>query len=287
MASEERLQILDMIAQGKITAQQGIELLSALEDEADLAGNIPAEDRPEGDGLPADELAAVEAQHPQEPETRQGEVLQSEASQTEAFQTEAFQTEAVPAAPLPPIMEAVTETPAPEAASEASQPMGSQAIPAVIEDLPENPSFDPRAEKWRGWWRIPLWIGVIATVLTGLLLYSIYNAAGFNFWFACAWFPFMISVAIVALAWASRSAHWIHIRVHQRPGERPQNIAISFPVPLSLMGWFLRTFRSKIPNLQGVNPDEMILALNHVTPEKPFYVEVNEEDGERVEVYIG
>jgi uncharacterized membrane protein len=267
MVSEERLQILDMIAQGKITAQQGVELLNALEDEADLAGD-----------LPANELAEeVETQPLQEPETRQGEV----------FQTEAGQTEFDPAAPLPPIVEAVTEPPAPEAASEASQPMGSQAIPAVIEDLPENPSFDPRAEKWRGWWRIPLWIGVVATVLTGLLLYSIYNAAGFNFWFACAWFPFMISVAIVALAWASRSAHWIHIRVHQRPGERPQNIAISFPIPLSLMGWFLRTFRSKIPNLQGINPDEMILALNHVTPEKPFYVEVNEGDGERVEVYIG
>jgi hypothetical protein len=277
MASEERLQILDMIAQGKITAQEGIELLRTLEDEADLAGNISAEDHPEGDGLPADKPAAVEVQHPQELETRQGEV----------FQTEAPQIEAVPAAPLPPIIETDTEIPIPEAASEASQPMGSQATPAVIEDLPENPSFDPRAKKWRGWWRIPLWIGVIATVLTGLLLYSIYHAAGFNFWFACAWFPFMISVAIVALAWASRSAHWIHIRVHQRPGERPQNIAISFPVPLTLMGWFLRTFRSKIPNIQGVNPDEMILALNHVTPEKPFYVEVNEEDGERVEVYIG
>ena len=94
-------------------------------------------------------------------------------------------------------------------------------------------------------------------------------------------------MAVVALAWASRSAHWIHIRVHQRPGERPQNIAISFPVPLTLTGWFLRTFRSKIPNIQGVNPDEMILTLKHVSPEQPFYVEVNEGDGERVEVYIG
>jgi hypothetical protein len=277
MASEERLQILDMIAQGKISPQEGIELLRALEDEADVAGNNAAEDRPEGDHLPADELAAVEAQLP----------LETEARQSDVFQTEAPQIEAVPAASFPPIIETVTETPIPEAAYEASQPISSQATPAVIEDLPENPSFDPRAKKWRGWWRIPLWIGVIATVLTGLLLYSIYHAAGFNFWFACAWFPFMVSVAIVALAWASRSAHWIHIRVHQRPGERPQNIAISFPVPLTLMGWFLRTFRSKIPKMQGVNPDEMILALNHVTPEKPFYVEVNDEDGERVEVYIG
>ena len=277
MASEERLQILDMIAQGKISALEGIELLRALEDEADLSRNIPAENRPEGDGLPADELAAVEAQHPQELETRQANV----------FQTEAPQIETVPAAPLPPIIETVTENPIPQAASEASQPIGSQATPAVVEDLPANPAFDPRAKKWRGWWQIPLWIGVIATVLTGLLLYSIYHATGFNFWFACAWFPFMISVAIVALAWASRNAHWLHVRVHQRPGERPQNISISLPIPLTLMGWFLRIFRGKIPNIQGVNPDEMILVLNHVTPEKPFYVEVNEEDGERVEVYIG
>ena len=282
MASEERLQILDMIAQGKITAQQGIELLNALEDEAGLGGNVPVEDLPEGDALPAGEPAAVDLQPPQEPVTRQDEVLQTEVFQTEAVQTETFQ-----AALLPPVMETITEDPIPEAASEASQPMGSQAVPATVEDLPENPSFDPRAKKWRGWWRIPLWIGVIATVLTGLLLYSIYSAAGFNFWFACAWFPFMLSVAIVALAWASRSAHWLHVRVHQPPGERPQNIAISLPIPLTLMGWFLRMFRGKIPNIQGVNPDEMILVLNHVTPEKPFYVEVNEEDGERVEVYIG
>jgi hypothetical protein len=265
MASEERLQILDMIAQGKITAQQGIELLNALDDEGDITGS-----------LPTGELTAVEAQPAQEPETRQAETLP---------------VETIPEAPPPPAMETATkvetESPIPEMVSESPQPADSQASPAVIEEPPETPSFDPRAEKWRGWWRIPLWIGVIATILTGVLLYSIYNASGFTFWFACAWFPFLISVAIVALAWASRSAHWIHIRVHQSPGERPQNIAISFPIPLSLMAWFLRTFRSKIPNMQGVNPDEMILALNHVSPEKPFYVEVNEEDGERVEVYIG
>jgi hypothetical protein len=271
MVNEERLQILDMIAQGKITAQEGVQLLSALEesddraDQADRAGDLPA-------GVtPAGEVSPGEAHLPLEPVIPQAE--------------------AIPPATFPPVMEAAAgtgnETRIPDIASATPRPTDMPPEPVVVEDLPESPSFDPRAEKWRGWWRIPLWIGVITTVLTGLLLYSIYNAAGFNFWFACAWFPFLISVAILALAWASRSAHWLHVRVHQRPGERPQNIAISFPIPLSLMGWFLRTFRSKIPKMQGVNPDEMILALNHVSPEKPFYVEVNEEDGERVEVYIG
>ena len=118
-------------------------------------------------------------------------------------------------------------------------------------------------------------------------MYSIFRASGFGFWFACSWFPFLISVGIIALAWASRSAHWIHIRIKQPHGERLQKIAISFPIPLTLMAWFLRTFRGKIPGMEGTNTDEMILALHHVTPDKPFYVEVNEESGEHVEVYIG
>lgn len=251
MATEERLQILNMIASGKITAQQGVDLLSALEGEDDLQ---PA--------LPTSELQPSEELQP-------------------------LQDEVVRLEPIPPVVEAFSEPPAQQAAPETSDSPSSQAELTGFESLPENPSFDPRSEKWRKWWRIPLWIGVIATILTGILMFSIYSAGGFGFWFACSWFPFLISVAIVALAWASRSAHWVHIRIHQSPGERPQKIAISFPIPLSLMAWFLRTFRNKIPKMEGVNPDEMILVLNHVTPEKPFYVEVNEDDGEHVEVYIG
>jgi hypothetical protein len=33
--------------------------------------------------------------------------------------------------------------------------------------------------------------------------------------------------------------------------------------------------------------DEVIIALEKTSPEAPFYVEVDEGDGERVEVYIG
>ena len=249
MADEERLQILDMIASGKISAQQGIELLNALDEEA----------------APASELPAGEVE-PLEPPDHPDEVTPLQTIATVADEVPSFD----PA------------DPAPEPSETAEQ-----ATPERSDNQPESLPFDPRMKKWQGWWRIPLWIGVIATILTGLLMYSIYQAAGFNFWFACSWFPFLISVAILALAWASRSAHWIHIRVRQRPGERPQNIAISFPLPLSLTAWFLRTFRSKIPGIEGVNPDEMIMTLNHVTPDKPFYVEVNEEGGEHVEVYIG
>jgi hypothetical protein len=253
MANEERLQILDMIASGKISAQQGVELLKTLDDdEAESAG----------------ELTAGEIPPPSQPETPM---------------------EAASALSAPPVLEPVAKFSAPEEVAAEPRPSSpeTQASPEVLESLPETHSFDPRSKKWQGWWQIPLWIGVGATILTGLLMYSLYRSNGFGFWFACSWFPFLLSVAIVALAWASRSAHWLHVRVHQPPGQRPQNIAISFPIPLTLMAWFLRTFRNKIPRMDGMNPDEMILVLNHVSPEKPFYVEVNEENGEHVEVYVG
>lgn len=266
MGNEERIRVLEMIAEGKITAQQGVDLLNALGEDAELEGLAET-----ASDLPAGETSPGEAQLPSQPVIPLPEAASS----------------APLASPVEYSTGAGAETPTPDFASDASRQTDVPPEPEVGETLPQSPSFDPRAKKWSGWWRIPLGIGVVATILTGLLLYSIYTAAGFNFWFACAFIPFLISVAVVALAWASRSAHWLHVRVHQRPGERPQNIVISFPIPLSIMGWFLRTFRGKIPGMQGVNSDEMILALNHVSRERPFYVEVNEDNGERVEVYIG
>jgi hypothetical protein len=106
--------------------------------------------------------------------------------------------------------------------------------------------------------------------------------------FACTWLPFMLGVAVMALAYASRTARWLHVRVHQKPGEKPQNIAISLPIPLRLTAWFFRTFKGHIPHMENTGIDELIMALEATNPDTPFYVEVDEgANGERVEVYIG
>lgn len=200
----------------------------------------------------------------------------------QAFESDADQAdfEAVPPAETVPAGSPPLEGESPVA--EAGEVIDGRSGPPLGE-------FDEQIEKWRRWWQIPLWVGVGITVLGGLLMFWAYMASGFGFWFGCAWLPFLLGVAVMALAVSSRTSRWLHLRVHQKPGERPQTIAISFPLPLRFAAWFVRNFGRYIPKLDRSGLDEMILALGNTTgPDSPFYIEVDEgEDGEQVQIYIG
>jgi len=160
--------------------------------------------------------------------------------------------------------------------------------PQSEEDL--IPNHDPEdMRKWKRWWMIPLWIGVGITVISGFLMYAAWNDNGLGFWFACTWFPFLLGVGVLALAWGSRTSPWLHLRIHQKPGEKPERIAFSFPLPIRLSAWFLRVFGRFIPNMDATGLDEVILSLKETTNEDtPLIVNVDEgEDGERVQIIIG
>ena len=174
----------------------------------------------------------------------------------------------------------------PEVSADEPEPERIEVSSEQVQD-PAG-SSGGRIPKFRSWWWIPMWVGVAITVVAGGLMFLAYQSGGFGFWFACTWFPFLFGVAVMALAWGSRSARWLHVRVHQKEGERPQNISISLPLPLHLIAWLLRHFGSYIPNLDATGLDEVILALDKTSPDAPLYVEVNEgRNGEQVEVYIG
>ncbi|MFZ6030462.1 MAG: SHOCT-like domain-containing protein [Chloroflexota bacterium] len=183
--------------------------------------------------------------------------------------------DAQPSSPLPD-----AEAPAPAVEVFAPEP----------EDAPEAPAagqvYTPSG-RFRSFWLIPLWMGAAITVLGGLLMYLAWQASGFGFWFACAWFPFALGVLALIFAWLARGMPWLHLRVRRSQGEGPHNIVISFPLPLRLAGWGLRTFGQRIPGMERTNVDEIIVALEHISPETPFCVEVDEGDGEHVEIYIG
>ncbi len=171
-----------------------------------------------------------------------------------------------------------------EQLEEQHDPPDFESAPPSIEPLdPED------INRWKQWWFIPLWIGAGITALGGGLLYWAWRAAGFSFWFACAWFPFLMGVFILGTAWGSQYSPWLHVRVQQKAGESPQRIAISFPLPLRLTAWALRTFGHLIPKLDATGLDEVIMALGEIANEDaPIFIDVSEgKDGEKVQVFIG
>jgi hypothetical protein len=246
----ENIHILEMIESGKISVEEGLGLLAAL-----------------------------------------GSTNESAASETASLIEEGSLVDGTPGAPefnqpIPP--------PSPAWGASAEMPADKQndtisSAPEILVDTPPA-ELPPDAKKWRRWWAIPLWIGVGLTVLGGALLYAaVQSTGGVNFWFFCAGVPFTLGVLAIILAWQSRTAPWLHLRVQQPPGESPQRIAISMPLPTRLVAWFLRTFGHKIPSMDGQALDQVILAVgNNATPENPIYIQVDEgEDGEKVEIYIG
>ena len=250
MANEtERRLILEMIESGKITAEDGLNLLQALP--TDPAEEF-AEDAPESWSLEAGHLV----------ETSLGEKQISESM------------------PLPAAPQA--DLPSASVASAAGEAEGF-AGEATVQSKP--PDFD----RWRQFWIIPLWVGVGITILGAWLMFAAQQSSGLGFWFLCSWIPFAIGLLLIVLAWGSRTARWLHLRVQQQPGEWPQNIAISFPLPLRVTGWFMRTFRNRIPGLDDTSVDELLTAVeNSTSPDNPLYIEVEEgEHGERVQIFIG
>ncbi len=159
----------------------------------------------------------------------------------------------------------------------------------------EKSSFgtDPRIERVkstvRRLWQIPLWIGVLITILSAWGMYALVQAAHLNFWFYCLVAPLLMGVLVIVAAVGSRKARWLFVDVHQKPGEKPGRIFLGFPLPLKLAAWFLRTFGHHIPDLKKTNVDEVIQVVEAgFTGEEPLVVNVDEgDDGERVQVYIG
>ena len=151
------------------------------------------------------------------------------------------------------------------------------------------PQSDPNLEAWRQWWRIPLAIGAAIVLVSGVLLYVAFQNVGYGFWFFCTWVPLILGIVVMALAWYSRTARWLHLRIYQGSGEWPQRIALSFPLPIRISAWGLRKFGRWIPQLEDTSIDELLIALDQNTStDQPFYVEVeDDEDGDRVQVFIG
>jgi hypothetical protein len=251
----ERKQILMMVESGKITPSQGVKLLHALDD------NFVDEPLGEKD-LANPERADLSSVLP----TDQDEILAEK--------------------PVTHVEENIPIVPA-----EMPVENNENAVSQTAEKTSQTPKVDdaPDFTRWRRWIMIPLWTGVVLTILGGILMYSTWMASRSpSFWFACSWIPFLVGIGLMVLAWSGRSVRWLYICIQQKTGEWPQRIAIILPLPLKLLAWIMRTFGKHIPIAENNSWDEMILALKNTSPDALFRLDIHGgEEGERVQVFIG
>lgn len=152
--------------------------------------------------------------------------------------------------------------------------------------MPSNLLTERQIRNRKRIWIIPFLLGLLLTSLGGVWMVQGYQKAGLGWGFWLSWIPFCLGVAIMAFSWNVRRGCWLHVRINQRPGNRPQKIDLSFPLPLHATGWFFRTFGDRIPAVQDKHLDDIFSALETgITSETPMVVQVDEGD-EQVEVWI-
>lgn len=155
--------------------------------------------------------------------------------------------------------------------------------------VPEFDEVRRRAMRFSGAF---LWIGILFTVLSAWGMFAIQQSAGMTFWFYCLGMPLTLGILLTAMGAGGRSARWIYVnvdRTHSRDPDGPRKITLAFPLPLGLVGWFLRNFGHRIGGLRNTNVDEVLQVLSMTkNMTEPFIVHVDDhEDGERVQVFIG
>ncbi len=138
---------------------------------------------------------------------------------------------------------------------------------------------------WARWvWVYPAAAGLGLLAIAGIVTGVVVREGRQLGWLVCT-LPLMVLGALVmALAWWSRSARWLHVRV--RDGEK--RINVSLPLPMRLAAWGVRVARPWVPQLQDTAVDELILSLEEADSQEGILaVEVNEGADEQVRVYLG
>jgi hypothetical protein len=175
---------------------------------------------------------------------------------------------------------------------QALEPAAAEAPQEAIEGEIVEPVEPPDMDRFRRFWQYPFFISLAVLIGVGLGLRSMYQASegAITFWFVCVLILFILTFILTALAFMSRSAPWVHVRVKEKSGRK---IAISLPLPMGLAQWGINIARNFVPDAERGNLDmaaEFIRSARHDLkgPDtEPFMINVDDEDGDQVQVFIG
>jgi len=151
---------------------------------------------------------------------------------------------------------------------------------------PNLPPAELRENRWARFWIYPLMAGGVVLILGALIMGLVYSTGAARGWRVCGWLPMILGLGVMLIAWWTRSATWLHLRVSEEDG---RNVAFSFPLPLTLAAWALRMAQPFVPQLKDTGVDDLIIALRQgKSRNEPLFIDVeDDEKGEKVEIYIG
>ncbi len=175
-----------------------------------------------------------------------------------------------------------------ESAEEQIEVLGTES--GFVFERSDAPEFDEVRRRASRFSMGFLGMGILFTVLSAWVMFSIQQNSGLNFWFFCFAMPFILGVILIALGAGSKTSRWLYVNVDRSQAEDwPRNITIAFPLPLGLAGWFLKNFGSHINGLKQTSIDDVVQAIalaKNIT--EPLIVHVDDgDDRERVQVFIG
>ena len=212
MTDPERQQILKMVEDGKVSAEEALKLMKALDADSDAAESIDSE------------------------------------------RTDTADSQEQTVVILPP-----------------GENAPSEGEPMVAE-------LKSRA---RGYWQVIIWLGVLITVLGAYNLYHVYLSNGAGAWFFLALIPVLIGAWLLALAVGSRGKRWLYVDVQQVEKSGPRRILFALPLG------FVSSLIGIGANFKG-SPHGAMETLRQALANDgdPVLVKVDNEDGERVTIFI-
>jgi hypothetical protein len=174
------------------------------------------------------------------------------------------------------------------AADDQSEPVIGEIVEAAeIQDAkPHSPP--PDLSRFRRWWRIPLFVAMGSAIISGAGLILMYQSSEVALLgFMCIWSIFIIALFVSVLLLMARRSTWFYINVEERDGSR---FTFGMPMPLGLVNWSIKAARPFVPGKQAAHLEtaNAFVSVMKDDPEAaPIMIDVDDEDGDKVQVYIG
>jgi hypothetical protein len=174
------------------------------------------------------------------------------------------------------------------ALNEIDEPISEEWADTV--QVTPQPTMQPHeAEKFRHFWQIPFYIALSLTVLLSAGLYM-YGSSGGESWLAYFCFGNMLLFSIIAalLALATRFSLWLHLRVEETDGTK---VAISLPLFMPLITFGLSIARGRVNEETSRNIETAEAVIRAFSESgnraEPLMLHVDDDDGDKVQIYIG